>query len=112
MVGILEKFISDARSIALTSTEKSAMRQALVSFVRMRPVRVAVAARQIGQRSSIVQHFVSLVFKPMPIVLIIALVFGGSASFAAEQALPGDTLYPVKVNVNEEVRGLLAFTPE
>ncbi len=50
----------------------------------------------------------------MPIFAAIALValLGGGTSFAAQGALPGDALYPVKVNVNEEVRSALTFSPE
>lgn len=48
----------------------------------------------------------------MPISLIIALIFaiGGGTSIAAEQSLPGDLLYPVKVHVNEPVRGAIAIS--
>ena len=46
------------------------------------------------------------------IILIIALVGGGSASVAAQQALPQDILYPIKININEKVRSALAFSPE
>ena len=49
----------------------------------------------------------------MPIILILALMFGGGGiSYAAEGAVPGDALYPIKVSVNEEVRDLVAFSPE
>ena len=48
----------------------------------------------------------------MAISLIIALLVGGGASFAAENALPGDALYPVKVEVNERVRGWAAVSAE
>lgn len=48
----------------------------------------------------------------MPLFLIIALFLGGTATIASEQALPGDILYPVKVNVNESLRGALSFSAE
>lgn len=35
-----------------------------------------------------------------------------TASYAAEQALPGDVLYGFKVNVNESVRGAFSFSAE
>ncbi len=44
------------------------------------------------------------------IIVIIALVLGGGASVAAEQATPGSLLYPVKVNINEGVIGALSFS--
>ncbi len=40
------------------------------------------------------------------------LLFTGGASLLAEQALPGDSLYSVKLNVNESIRDLTAVTDE
>lgn len=50
----------------------------------------------------------------MIIALIIALVLavGGGVSVAAEHSLPGSPLYPIKINVNEEVREALTFSDE
>lgn len=44
------------------------------------------------------------------IILIIGLT--GGTALAAEDALPGDPLYAIKIYVNEEVRAALAFSPE
>ncbi len=46
----------------------------------------------------------------MPFALLFILFLGLGTSVAAETALPGDVLYPVKVNVNEEVQGWLAVS--
>jgi hypothetical protein len=48
----------------------------------------------------------------MIIGIIIAVVLAGGASFAAENSLPGDILYPVKIHVNEEVRAVVALDAE
>src|SRR3989344_1739521 len=48
----------------------------------------------------------------MGIILAIALVFSGGVSLAANNAIPGDFLYPVKVSINEEVRGTLSLSTE
>ncbi len=45
----------------------------------------------------------------MPIILIIAIILGGSG-LAAEASVPGNPFYAVKVGVNENVRGLFAFS--
>lgn len=37
--------------------------------------------------------------------LLIVIIGGSGVSYAAESALPGDFLYPVKIHVNEEVKG-------
>ena len=46
------------------------------------------------------------------IALIIALCLGGGVSFAVENAVPGDALYTVKVDVNENVRAALSVSEE
>ncbi len=50
----------------------------------------------------------------MQIYLILALVaaLGGGTSIVAENAVPGDALYPVKVDINETVRGGLTLSAE
>jgi cytochrome b involved in lipid metabolism len=48
----------------------------------------------------------------MPIALLIAMLLSGSVSYAAEGSLPGDTLYPIKIHVNENVKGALALSAE
>ena len=54
----------------------------------------------------------NLCIRPMAITLIITILLGGSASFAAERALPGDALYPVKIEMNERVRAWAAVSNE
>lgn len=56
-------------------------------------------------------YFVHRKFVPSLVIVAILFVTGG-ASVAAEGALPGDSLYGLKLNINEEVRGLTAVTPE
>src|SRR3989338_8512154 len=51
-------------------------------------------------------------YKLMPILLILALMLGGGTSFAAQNALPGDALYPVKVRVNEKLESMTAWGPD
>jgi len=46
------------------------------------------------------------------VVLLVTIAVGGGASLAAEQALPGDALYPIKIQMNENARSVLAFSQE
>ena len=51
----------------------------------------------------------------MPIIaagIIIAALLGGGVSIAAQSALPGDALYGVKVNVNENMQSAFAFSEQ
>lgn len=54
------------------------------------------------------------IFRPVPMFasLMIALLVGGSVSFASEGSLPGDILYPIKIAFNEEVRATVALSSE
>ena len=46
----------------------------------------------------------------VPIALIFLCVLGGGTAYAAERALPGDLLYPVKIHLNESAREALALS--
>ena len=50
-------------------------------------------------------------FVPSLIIVLLLCVTGGFSA-AAENALPGDSLYSLKVNINEQVKGIVAVTPE
>ncbi len=99
------------KRVKLSSEEKERGRSALRAFIATNPVREGVFSRLISQKRqrSIVER---LFIHPMPIALIIALILGGGVTFAAEQSLPGEALYPVKINVNEQVRSLLAVSDD
>ena len=110
-----EQFIKKARKIGLAKEERSRIEDNLVLFMDQNPVRYGVEQRQLNHTGSIKNNFkfLNFNFKTMPIFIVIALLVGGGVSFAAaEKALPGDVLYPVKVHVNEEVRGLASLSPE
>ncbi|MDP3793466.1 MAG: DUF5667 domain-containing protein, partial [Candidatus Uhrbacteria bacterium] len=46
------------------------------------------------------------------IVIAIIVVLGGGTSLVAQTSLPGDALYPVKINVNEEAQAFLQTSIE
>jgi hypothetical protein len=49
----------------------------------------------------------------MPLIAVIivgALVLGGGASLAAQDSLPGSLLYPIKVNLNENIQGAFSLS--
>lgn len=95
----LEKIFRKGREIRLDPSEKGKMRDFIVSYAK---------------RNKKSQKFHIFSFSgSIPAILSFLVIFGGAGiSFAAEKALPGDILYPVKIGVNEEVRGLLAVSDE
>lgn len=107
------KIIEGVRQIKLSSGEKERMRESLHLFIEHNPVRKEISVRPQSQQRSWILYQLRL--KPMPVFAVIAvitLMVGGGTSLAAESALPGDALYPVKVNINEEVRGALTISDE
>jgi len=102
------------RATKLTADEFNVGKQQLVSLLRERPmVRMEFDDRHTQQRSPMNQLFPLLSLRPMYIALVLALAVtvatGGGAAIAAEQSLPGDVLYTVKLNVNEPVKAALTF---
>ena len=91
---------------AIKFEKKAEIRRRLLASIESRDVRNVPIARHIKQRS------LFSFLKPMPIfaILIIASLLGGGVSMAAEQSLPGDALYTIKLNVNEKLVKALAFS--
>ncbi len=109
-----EKLQNAAQELRLAADEKALIRERLVTYMSYKPIRASVpvarahASRAQGAWSFFRVHHLSG-------ALVIALVvttgtFG--VSFAATSALPGDLLYPVKVNVNEELQGAFLTSNE
>ncbi|OGF69211.1 hypothetical protein A2643_04095 [Candidatus Nomurabacteria bacterium RIFCSPHIGHO2_01_FULL_39_220] len=95
----LEKIFKKGKEVRLNPSEKEKMRDFIISYARK---------NERKQKLSIFS-----IFKTIPAIISIVVIFSGiGVSFAAERALPGDILYPVKVGVNEEARGLVALSDE
>lgn len=93
----LKQLIKKAARISLDKKDKDLMRVNLLAFVRKSVSPIADGRqRWVGVLAS----------------LLIAVFVGGGVSFASENSLPGDLLYPVKVRVNEEVRAALTVSAE
>ena len=106
-------FKSISRNVFFSKQEKKDMRENLEAYAKFHSVRMEAPARLQLQRSYFYSLQIFLRKRTMPIILILALMFGGGGvSYAAEGAVPGDVLYPIKVSVNEEARDLVTFSPE
>ena len=94
----LRNIQSEAEKIRLRSAEKSAMRASIF-----------------GTPTPVVLHRSSYVFLSprylVPLFVVLVVFIGGGTTSAAQGALPGDLLYPVKVSINEKVEVALAPTP-
>ena len=98
-----------AKEITLSVAEKRDLRDRVVSYMEYHPVSAAVSNPEplfVGSESYRVFKFdVPRVFK---FAGSFVLLFALSISYLAERAIPGDVLYAVKVDFNEEVRSTLA----
>lgn len=108
----IRNFIEDTKRIALTRQEKQVMDQAVFSMLDQETVRNSDHEHLNAQRSSVITHLRLLFLRPMTIALLLVILVSGGTSVFAHQALPGDALYPVKINVNETVSGWFAWSKE
>lgn len=112
------------KSIVLSEDEKTSMRARLAEYAALKPIRTEETERMSDDirqhtqtpesRLHMLIYKVIYKIKTMPIIagLLIVVFAGGGTSLAAEQAVPGDALYPIKTEVNETVRGALTFNTE
>lgn len=108
----LQQFIQKAKKVRLTPEELKAGRESFMNYTQMHPVRNAASPRHIYQTTPLWQSL--LTKRPMfaTIAIMLVLALSGGTAAAAEGAVPGSPLYPIKVHVNEEVRAALAASPE
>ncbi len=110
MILFWRKWKRAAVSMRLTKEEKAAVRQALLSHVQAHPVRLEDTGRLIYRKPL----FILNRLKTMPVIvaIIVAVLGGGGASFAAEGTVPGDVLHTWKTEVNERVVSALSLSEE
>ncbi|MFA5997517.1 MAG: hypothetical protein WC791_03455 [Candidatus Paceibacterota bacterium] len=110
MNNIIKQLKRGAKNTRLSSAEKGDMRSVLLQYVKSHPVDQTVFASRAIPSPYIFSKFRNK--KTISAFVIGSLLVGSSVSFAAEGSVPGDILYPVKVGVNENVRRVVAVTPE
>ena len=100
----LNNLKTEAAKLRLTSEEKTAMK------ARIFGAPLSVGAAQ--PSSYFTYSFQFLHARVLVPAMAVVLVFGGASTTAAAQgALPGDLLYPVKISINEAIKVALATTP-
>lgn len=103
-----KKDLKRLKDLPLKQDSLGPIRARLEDYLRANPVMNAQEGRRF-----IMEGFNLLNIKSMPalIIALIVLLGGGGLTFASQNSLPGDKLYPVKT-LTEEVRTAMAFTPE
>ncbi len=108
-----EQFNKQANHIRLQTSERSDLRERLVAYMEYHPLTAeaksaSTATPLAGQAYRNVRIDLPIISKFIGAFAVLTLIV---LPVFAENTVPGDILYPVKVKFNEEVRGSLTFSP-
>jgi len=103
-------FLHIAKKISLSEEKKGLIRSRIEEFILMSPVTSIPSPLK---TPFYISKFSVLNFgKVVSFALIVLIAGGGTISYAAEDTLPGDVFYTVKVNFTEPIEETLAFSQE
>lgn len=111
----LEKLFETIKRQSLSPHERGVSRENLKLFISEHPAEIPFAVRastEIRETFTMFRFISTMRLHPALLSLALVLSLGVGTSYAAENTLPGDILYPVKININEQVQGALAATPQ
>lgn len=102
-----------AEKIRLRAAERRLLRERILSYMEYHPLQKTApkkqpAIPQIESESFVAISLKSIYARAVMGTMVLLIIVG--VPFAAERAVPGDALYPVKVRFNEEVRSTLSLT--
>lgn len=97
----LKKFTKKAQSVKMTARDKRAMLSRILGPSGI-PSPYSFFLTVMEYRHKIVVAAMCAAF----------VITSGGTSFAASSALPGEALYSIKVNINEEIQSFVAVTPD
>jgi hypothetical protein len=105
----IQKAIVDIRFMGLTADEKRTMLARIIGGDQPALGNMSHISSwtTVVWRTFLVRQSWSSTFVVAALILMLA---GGGVAFAAEATLPGDKLYPVKVELTEPLRDSLAFS--
>ncbi|MDB5238058.1 MAG: hypothetical protein JWM46_328 [Candidatus Kaiserbacteria bacterium] len=102
----------DIQHASLTDNERATMRNNLQFYMHEHVARApfSIRAREVLKRFFGIFDPATSNARLVPAFMVMVLVVGVGTSYAAENALPGDALYPIKIYFNENVQGSLAVS--
>lgn len=101
-------FLKRLSAIALSRNERLAMRERLVAYADLHQAEASASSSP--AYGGLFGFISSRSFSAYAGALMLFLVMGTGITFAAEGSAPGDSLYAIKINVNEPVMTVLAPT--
>lgn len=117
---IFNTLVSKAKEIKLSERERTTLFQTVDAFVARNPIKEQTSAEPQYNPQPIKSPFFKqdwfFAFSQRShnyyaaMALTIVAIFGTGTSFASQSSLPGDILYPVKVNILEEVKAVFLPT--
>ncbi len=114
-----EQLKAKAKTVTLTAAERADLEARVISYMEYHP-RVAKPTTKVSPLGVTMPQFsLSQSHTLFPVSLSSFLRYGVASfsvlvlvvSYVAESAVPGDSLYAIKVEINEEVRASFARTP-
>lgn len=110
-----EQLHKKSLSVSLRASERAELRARVQSYMEYHPVtHSAPQTLSREDRAVLTEPFRTVSFSLWQLARYtgaLACVVIVAVSYTAEETVPGDALYPVKVRFNEEVRSTLSFTP-
>lgn len=105
-----EQFYTKAKSVTLQAVEREELRKRVVSYMEYHPIPGVVKSskKMTSEQPTYIQLPLSFIMRWSAAVAAIVLV---AVPVLAEQAVPGDKLYAVKVGFTEEVISTLKLSP-
>ena len=107
-----EQFYTKAQSVKLQAVEREELRKRVVSYMEYHPIEGVVRA---SAKNAIENPYLSFIQLPTSLIarfsVVAAMLMLVVIPVMAEQSVPGDKLYAVKVRFNEEVISTLQLTP-
>src|SRR3989344_2943181 len=106
MTDKLEKLFKFLQGFKLSSSERDTVRAEILKFINESELG---APRHIQQRPLIYQSKFQFwqvkkrIFSMPALIVALIIMFSGGTAIAANSSLPGDALYPVKIEVNERI---------
>ena len=111
MENIIKQLKNGAKDTRLSYVEKAAIKSQLLHYVKNHPAGDTSHSYVRGTPSPFsIQNFRNK--KTLTAFVIGGILMGSTVSLAAENTVPGDVLYPVKIHINEPVLGVIAVTPQ
>lgn len=110
-----EQLIQSARQVKLSPQAKQQLHNDVALYVADHPVKPRLffwQLRWLEVKEIITLKPLAADFKYIALVIILLMMSVGSVSWAAEQSVPGDILYPIKINVNEVALSALTFSSQ